>query len=53
MSGPASPRAVLWDMDGTLIDSAEYHWLTWRDALAAQGKLYEALELYRTALNYF
>ena len=24
-------------MDGTLIDSAEYHWLTWRDALAAEG----------------
>ncbi len=34
----ALPRAVLWDMDGTLIDSAEYHWLTWRDALAAEGR---------------
>jgi beta-phosphoglucomutase len=33
----SSPRAVLWDMDGTLIDSAEYHWLTWRDALEAEG----------------
>jgi beta-phosphoglucomutase len=31
------PRAVLWDMDGTLIDSAEFHWLTWRDALAREG----------------
>ena len=31
------PRGVLWDMDGTLIDSAEYHWLTWRDALAQEG----------------
>jgi beta-phosphoglucomutase len=30
-------RAVLWDMDGTLIDSAEFHWLTWRDALAREG----------------
>ena len=30
-------RAVLWDMDGTLIDSAEYHWLTWRDTLAGRG----------------
>ena len=29
-----APRAVLWDMDGTLLDSAEYHWLAWRDILA-------------------
>src|SRR5437870_10002705 len=29
-------RAVLWDMDGTLIDSAEEHWLSWRDTLAAE-----------------
>ena len=31
------PRAVIWDLDGTLIDSTEYHWLTWRDTLAAEG----------------
>ncbi len=30
-------RVVIWDLDGTLIDSTEYHWLTWRDALAADG----------------
>ncbi len=30
-------RAVLWDVDGTLIDSAEYHWLTWRETLAGEG----------------
>ena len=24
-------------MDGTLIDSAEFHWLTWRDTLAGEG----------------
>jgi beta-phosphoglucomutase len=30
-------RAVLWDMDGTLLDSAEYHWLAWRDILHAEG----------------
>jgi beta-phosphoglucomutase len=30
-------RAVLWDLDGTLADSAEYHWLSWRDTLNAQG----------------
>jgi HAD superfamily hydrolase (TIGR01509 family) len=29
-------RAVLWDVDGTLIDSSEYHWLSWRDALSAE-----------------
>ncbi|HJW84543.1 MAG TPA: HAD hydrolase-like protein [Anaerolineae bacterium] len=33
----AHPRAVLWDMDGTLIDSHEYHWLAWRDTLAAES----------------
>jgi HAD superfamily hydrolase (TIGR01509 family) len=30
-------RAVLWDMDGTLIDSEEFHWTSWRDALANEG----------------
>lgn len=30
-------RAVLWDMDGTLLDSAEYHWLAWRETLAGEG----------------
>jgi len=30
-------RAVLWDMDGTLLDSADYHWLSWREVLAAEG----------------
>jgi beta-phosphoglucomutase len=24
-------------MDGTLLDSAEYHWLAWRDSLAAEN----------------
>ena len=31
------PRAVLWDVDGTLLDSAEYHWLAWQEAMAAEG----------------
>jgi beta-phosphoglucomutase len=30
-------RAALWDVDGTLIDSREYHWLSWRGALAEEG----------------
>lgn len=32
-------KAVLWDLDGTLVDSAEFHWLSWRDTLAAEGVL--------------
>jgi beta-phosphoglucomutase len=30
-------RAVLWDMDGTLIDSEEFHWISWRDTMANEG----------------
>jgi beta-phosphoglucomutase len=30
------PRAVLWDVDGTLIDSGEYHWLAWRETMAVE-----------------
>lgn len=30
-------RAVLWDMDGTLINSEEYHWISWRDTMASEG----------------
>lgn len=36
---PADPEtcAVLWDLDGTLVDSADYHWRSWRDTMAAEG----------------
>jgi beta-phosphoglucomutase len=34
---PAGLRAVLWDLDGTLVDSAELHWISWRDTMAAEG----------------
>src|SRR5215475_3985673 len=30
-------RAVLWDMDGTLVDSEEFHWMSWRNTLANEG----------------
>ena len=30
-------RGVLWDLDGTLVDSGEFHWLSWRDTMAAEG----------------
>ncbi len=36
MTGTA-PRAVLWDLDGTLIDSMPYHWIAWNDVLQPLG----------------
>ena len=33
----SAARAVLWDMDGTLIDSEELHWIAWRDTMANEG----------------
>jgi beta-phosphoglucomutase len=39
MSGSA-PRGVLWDLDGTLIDSSEQHFVAWRETLAAEGRPY-------------
>lgn len=30
-------KSVLWDLDGTLIDSEQYHWLAWRATMAARG----------------
>jgi beta-phosphoglucomutase len=30
-------RAVLWDLDGTLVDSGDMHWWSWRDTLGAVG----------------
>jgi beta-phosphoglucomutase len=29
--------AALWDMDGTLIDSEDYHWRAWRETMARAG----------------
>jgi beta-phosphoglucomutase-like phosphatase (HAD superfamily) len=30
-------RAVLWDMDGTLVDSEELNWISWRETMANEG----------------
>jgi HAD superfamily hydrolase (TIGR01509 family) len=30
-------RAVLWDLDGTLVDSEEFHWRSWRDTMRPEG----------------
>lgn len=31
------PRAVLWDLDGTLVDSGDYHWRAWLDTMREEG----------------
>lgn len=33
----AVARAVLWDMDGTLVDSREQHWEAWRRTIEPEG----------------
>ena len=39
MSKPSHKfRAAVFDLDGTLIDSEEYHWQSWYDAIAAKGR---------------
>lgn len=38
MKREASPRAVLWDMDGTLVDSGDYHYEAWRETMAGLGR---------------
>ena len=30
-------KAVLWDLDGTLVDSSGHHWVAWRDTIGAEG----------------
>lgn len=30
-------KAVLWDMDGTLVNSEELHWISWRNTMANEG----------------
>jgi beta-phosphoglucomutase len=34
-TGDDVPGGVLWDLDGTLIDSAPLHWIAWRETMAA------------------
>jgi len=34
---PDYRKAVLWDLDGTLVDSEAFHWQSWRDVLAPEG----------------
>jgi beta-phosphoglucomutase len=31
------PFAVIWDLDGTLINSVDYHWQAWRSTMSTEG----------------
>jgi HAD superfamily hydrolase (TIGR01509 family) len=33
----SSARGVLWDLDGTLVDSGDYHWQSWRVVMEPLG----------------
>lgn len=35
--GPHTRKAVLWDLDGTLVDSGDCHWRAWRDTMRGEG----------------
>jgi len=37
MIHPTSPFAVLWDLDGVLVDSAPYHQRAWEETFAEEG----------------
>ena len=33
----SNSKAVIWDLDGTLVDSVAHHWESWRMVMAAEG----------------
>lgn len=41
-------RAVLWDMDGVLVDSADYHYEAWRQAMQREGRQLTHADFKRT-----
>jgi HAD superfamily hydrolase (TIGR01509 family) len=47
MTSPHPSGGILWDLDGTLIDSAEQHYAAWRDALARRGREHTREEFFR------
>jgi len=41
-------RAILWDLDGVLVDSAPFHFQAWRELLASLGKEFSEADFRRT-----
>jgi beta-phosphoglucomutase len=48
LSSPAAPRGVLWDVDGTLVDSAEHHYQAWRATMDEYGRRFDRAEFSAT-----
>ena len=44
----AHPRAVIWDMDGVLLDSAEQHRLAWHRLAVDEGVPYSDADFWAT-----
>jgi len=44
MASSPVPGGVLWDLDGTLIDSADHHYAAWKGALAERGRAHSREE---------
>src|SRR5260370_13012120 len=42
------PAAVIWDMDGTLVDTAELHFEAWCDTAAEMGKAFTRADFVAT-----
>ncbi|HWQ47118.1 MAG TPA: HAD family phosphatase, partial [Longilinea sp.] len=48
MIPPFQPIAIIWDLDGTLADTAEAHFNTWKETLAEEGIVFERDDFYKT-----
>ncbi|MFH1485611.1 MAG: HAD family phosphatase, partial [Chloroflexota bacterium] len=41
-------KAVIWDMDGIIVDTAPFHFAAWQDLAAEQGKTFSEDDFRRT-----
>jgi len=47
-AGTLRPFAVLWDLDGILVDTGRYHWQAWSEILSAGGWAFSREQFQRT-----
>jgi beta-phosphoglucomutase len=40
VSRPKRPGAILWDLDGTIVDTGDLHFIAWQATLTAEGLVY-------------